>query len=59
LFSVYLSATNGNRFMEAVIKVERKPAGRLKHIGRNFMPVWEMRQEEILILLAQSRNVPF
>src|SRR5215213_2073533 len=45
--------------MEAVIKVERKPASGLKHIGRNSMPVVPIRQEEILILRAVhiARNV--
>jgi hypothetical protein len=31
--SVYLSAANGNRVSEAVIKINCKPALRLKHIG--------------------------
>ena len=38
--------------MEAVIKVERKPAERLKHIRRYSMPGMEMRQEEVLIILS-------
>jgi len=46
-FSLYLSATNGNRFQEAVIKVERKPTNGLKHIGRNSTRVLQMRQEGI------------
>mgnify|MGYP006313033809 CR=1 FL=1 len=47
--SLYLSATNGNRVREAVIKVERKPASGLKHIGRNSMPLLAMSQEEIYV----------
>lgn len=43
--SLYLSATNGNRVREAVIKVKRKPTSGLKHIGRNSMPMTRMRQE--------------
>jgi hypothetical protein len=50
LLSVYLSATNGNRFMEAVIKVERKPTSGLKHIGRNSMPIIGMRQESLFAI---------
>jgi hypothetical protein len=46
--SVYLSATNGNRGPETVIKVKRKPAGELKHIGRNSMPMPLNRQEDNL-----------
>ena len=42
--SLYLSATNGNRVREAVIKVKRKPTQRLKHIGRNSMPGMGMSQ---------------
>jgi hypothetical protein len=45
--SVYLSATNGNRTSETVIKIKRKPAGRLKHIGRYSMLVTQMRQGAI------------
>ena len=44
---VYLSATNGNRVPETVIKVKRKPASALKHIGRNSMPLYRIRQELI------------
>jgi hypothetical protein len=43
--SLYLSATNGNRVPETVIKVKRKPANGLKHIGRNSMPRSRMSQE--------------
>ena len=46
--SLYLSATNGHRDPETVIKVKRKPANGLKHIACNSMPVMEMRQEEVL-----------
>jgi hypothetical protein len=46
--SLYLSATNGYRVPETVIKVERKPAKRLKHIRRYSMPGMEMRQGEVL-----------
>jgi hypothetical protein len=48
--SLYLSATNGNRVREAVIKVEHKPTSGLKHIGRNSMPVMARRQEGIFHL---------
>jgi len=41
--------------MEAVIKVERKPASGLKHIRRYSMPVVKMRQEGILKQLVFIR----
>jgi DNA gyrase/topoisomerase IV subunit A len=44
---VYLSATNGNRTSETVIKVKRKIAGGLKHIGRYSMPEIGMSQGAI------------
>jgi hypothetical protein len=47
LFSVYLSAANGNRVSEAVIKVNCKPALRLKHIGVYSMRMDQTRQEGI------------
>ena len=47
IFSVYLSATSGYQILETVIKIERKPKSGLKHIGRNFMRVWQMRQGAI------------
>jgi hypothetical protein len=37
--SLYLSATNGYRVPETVIKIKRKPTSGLKHIVRNSMPV--------------------
>jgi len=58
-FSLYLSATNGNRVSEAVIKVVRKPTSRLKHIGRNSMPVMRMSQGEILIFLKTMSDKSF
>ena len=58
--SLYLSATNGNRVREAVIKVERKPTSGLKHIGRNSMPVMAMSQEVIFhldVVIAETLQV--
>jgi hypothetical protein len=49
IFSVYLSATSGNRASETVIKVKRKPTSGLKHIVRNSMRVTQMRQGAISI----------
>jgi hypothetical protein len=43
-FVICLSATNGNRLAETVIKVERKPTSGLKHIGRYSMTLAQMRQ---------------
>ena len=53
LFSVYLSATNGNRVRSRKIIV-RKPTSGLKHIGRNSMPVPGMRQGEVFDLTFAS-----
>ena len=48
--SLYLSATNGYRVPETVIKIKRKPASGLKHIiGRNSMSLTSLRQEGTLI----------
>ena len=47
LFSVYLSATNGNRVSETVKIKVAKPTGGLKHIGRYSMPVIGMSQGAI------------
>jgi hypothetical protein len=43
--SLSLSATNGNRVPETVIKVKRKPASAVKHIGRNSMLMSGISQE--------------
>lgn len=53
-FVICLSATNGNRLAETVIKVERKPVGQLKHIGRYSMTLVRMRQGGIFILSVFS-----
>ena len=47
LFSVYFSATNGNRISETVKIKVAKPTGGLKHIGRYSMPVKRMSQGAI------------
>jgi hypothetical protein len=59
VISVYLSATSGNRTSETVIKVKRKPAGGLKHIGRYSMRVTRMSQEGIRENLSKQTGAVF
>jgi len=44
LYSVCLSVTNGNRFVEAVKVIRKEKADRSYHVRRYSMPVVRMRQ---------------